>query len=157
MLLTDNNSSRKGGSNVSDREQRLSLRKVAMRLPTYPPVLAIVVLAAPACAVAASGTGVQYQAGLAAVIVWLAALGWGFQAMLHHRLTAEDRLARLEAAVACERDAHAVQLRCTRQRILQLEAEWLRLDECLREGDLLHVAEHMRAVQAAIAVLQQSV
>jgi hypothetical protein len=127
-----------------------------MRFPTYPPVLAILVLAAPAGAVAASGTGVQYQAALAAVVIWLAALGWGFQAMLQHRLAAEDRLARMASDVACERDARATQLICTRRRILLLEAEWQRLEERLRDGDLFHVSESMRAVRAAITMLQQA-
>jgi hypothetical protein len=127
-----------------------------MRLPAYPPVLAIVVLAAPAGAVAASGTGLQYQAGLAAIIVWLAALGWGFQAMLHHRLAAEDRLARLESTVACERDARNAQRMCTRQQMLTLELEWMRLEACLREGDLQHVPDSMRAVTDAIALLQET-
>jgi hypothetical protein len=126
-----------------------------MRFPAYPPVLAILVLAAPAGAVAASGTGVQYQAGLAAVIVWLAGLGWGFQAMLQRRLAAEDRLARLESAVACERNARASHMMSARQRMLALEAEWSRLEASLRDGDLFHVSASMRAVREAITLLQQ--
>jgi hypothetical protein len=127
-----------------------------MRLPTYPPVMAILVLAAPAGAVAAAGAGIQYQAGLAAVIVWLAALGWGFQAMLHHRLAAEDRLARLESMVACERDVRTAQRICTRQQMVALELAWLRLEERLRDGDFQQVPDSMRAVQHAITLLQET-
>lgn len=127
-----------------------------MHLPVYPPVLAIVVLAAPAGAIAASSTGIGYQAGLAAVIVWLAALGWGFQAMLHHRLAAEDRLAQLESTVACERDARTAQRICTRQRMVTLELEWMRLEERLRDGDLQDVPDSVRAVQDALTRLQEA-
>lgn len=127
-----------------------------MRFPTCSPVLAILVLAAPAGAMAASGSGIAYHAGLAAVIVWLAGLGWGFHSLLHHRLAAEDRLARMESDIASERDTRATQLLCTRRRILLLETEWQRLEASLCDGDLFHVSEGMRAVRAAITVLQQS-
>jgi hypothetical protein len=126
-----------------------------MRLLRYHPVLAVLMLALPAGALAATAPAVPYPAGLAAVIVWLGGLGWGFQTMLHHRLAAEDRLARLESTIACERDAHVAREVCTRQRLVTLETEWAHLEACLREGDLRHVGDGMRAVQQAIALLQE--
>ena len=127
-----------------------------MRVPTCRPVLLILILAIPAGAVAASGPGIPHQVGIAAVVLWLVGLGWVFHAMLHQRLAAEDRLARLESVIAFERDARAAQLRCTRQRLVALEAEWRHLEECLRDGDIRQVPDSMRAVQHAITVLQQS-
>jgi hypothetical protein len=118
------------------------------------PVLFALCLLLPAGALGATPT-MSPQAGLAVVIVWLTGLGWGFHTMLHHRLAAEDRLARLESDVACERDALAARRHAIRQRLLLLEAEWLRLEVCLCDGDLHHVPESMRAMQAAIALLQQ--
>lgn len=126
-----------------------------MRFPSCHPVLAIVILAVPAGAVAATGPAISYPAGLAAVIVWLAGLGWGFQTMLHHRLAAEDRLARLESTVACERDAHVAQNACTQLRLQALDTAWGRLEACLRDGDLQQVGDNIRAVQRAIALLQE--
>jgi len=127
-----------------------------MQLLRYRSVVIMLILAAPAGAVAAAAPAISHQAGLAAVVLWLAALGWGFQTMLHHRLAAEDRLARLESDVAFERDARAAQLQTTRQRMLMLEVEWLRLDECLRDGNLQHVPDSMRAMQDAITLLQEA-
>lgn len=127
-----------------------------MRFRPYRPVLMTLILAAPAGALAASGGGMPHQAGIAAVVLWLTALGWGFHTMLHHRLAAEDRLAQLESDVAFERDARAAELRRVRQRMQALEAEWCHLEECLRDGDIRHVPESMRAVQDAITLLQQS-
>ena len=126
-----------------------------MRFPTCRSLAAVLTLVAPAGALAASGSGIAYHASAAAVLVWLVGLGWGFHTMLHHRLAAEDRLARLEADIKCERDAHAAAVRCTQQRLLALETEWLRLEECLRDGDLLHVQASMRAVHGAMRLLQQ--
>lgn len=125
-----------------------------MRLIPSRPVLTIVILALPAGAYAASGS-LPHQAGAAAVVLWLAALGWGFHAMLHHRLAAEDRLARLETDVVCERDARTAQVQCTQQRLIALDAEWRRLDAAVRAGDLPDVRNSMRAMHALIALLQQ--
>lgn len=129
--------------------------KAAMRT-LHRSILSVLVLAAPAGALAASGHGIAYQASAAAVMLWLIGLGWGFHAMLHHRLAAEDRLARLESDIAFERDARAAAARSTQQRLMALEAEWLRLEECLRDGDLHHVQASMRAVQGAILLLQET-
>jgi hypothetical protein len=120
----------------------------------FRPTLFVLSLVLP-CGALAATPAISPQAGAAAVIVWLAGLGWGFHAMLHHRLAAEDRLARLESDVACERDALAARHQAIRQRLLLLEAEWKRLELCLCDGDLGHIPESMRAVQAAIALLQQ--
>jgi hypothetical protein len=122
-------------------------------LPSRPALFTLCLLL-PAGALGAT-PAIPPQAGLAVVIVWLGGLGWGFHAMLHHRLAAEDRLARLESDIACERDALAARRHAIRQRLLLLEAEWLRLEACLCDGDLRHVPESMRAMQAAIALLQQ--
>ncbi len=119
------------------------------------PVALITIFAAPAGAVAASGAGMPHQASVAAVILWLAALGWGFHAMLHHRLAAEDRLARLESDVAFERDARAAQIDATRQGMMRLEAAWRRLETCLIDGDARHVPARMHAMETCIAQLQQ--
>jgi len=127
-----------------------------MRLLPYRSVVIMLLLALPAGAVAAATPAVSHQAGLAAVILWLAALGWGFQTMLHHRLAAEDRLARLESDVAFERDARAAQVAATRTRMLMLEAEWYRLEACLLDGDIRHVPDSMRAMQDAITLLQET-
>lgn len=75
--------------------------------------------------------------------------------MLHHRLAAEDRLARLETDVVCERDARTAQVQCMRQRLSGLEAEWRRLDAAVRAGDFADVRDSMRAMHAMIALLQQ--
>ena len=127
-----------------------------MRLLRYRSVLIILAMAAPAGAFAATSPTLSCQAGLAAVILWLAGLGWGFQTMLHHRLAAEDRLARLESDVACERDARAAQRTSTHLRMLALEAEWFRLEECLRDGDIRHVPDSVRAMQEAITLLYET-
>lgn len=127
-----------------------------MRLFACRPFLTMLILALPAGAYAASST-LPHQAGAAAVILWLAALGWAFQAMLHHRLAAEDRLARLESDVICARDAHTAQRQCTQEWLLLLEAEWRRMDAGLRAGDLVDVRDSMRAMHATIALLQQPV
>jgi hypothetical protein len=127
-----------------------------MRLPNVRPVVLITIFAAPAGAVAASGNGMPHQASVAAVILWLAALGWGFHAMLHHRLAAEDRLAQLETDVAFERDARAAQVDATRQVMERLETEWRRLETCLIEGDARHVPARMHAMDTCIAQLQHA-
>lgn len=119
------------------------------------PIIATAILAAPAIALAAAPQ-LQQHAGIAAVVLWLAGLGWGFHAMLHHRLAAEDRLARLESEIAFERDARAAQLRSTRLCMLTLDTEWQRLDECLRNGELEHVADGIRAVEGAIMLLHET-
>jgi hypothetical protein len=128
--------------------------ETAMPILHFRPALFALCLVLPAGALAAT-PAMSPLAGAAAVIVWLAGLGWGFHAMLHHRLAAEDRLARLESDVACERDTLAARHQMIRQRLLVLEAEWHRLELCLCDGDLGHVPENMRAMQAAIALLQQ--
>lgn len=125
-----------------------------MRFQRHRFALLLLSLTLPAGALADT-PAIPAQAGLAAVIVWLAGLGWGFQVMLQHRLAAEDRLARLKSEVACERDAHAAHRQAARQKMLMLEAEWLRLEACLCDGDMRHVPESMRAMHAAIALLQQ--
>jgi len=125
-----------------------------MRILHFRATLFALCLALPAGTFAAT-PAIPPQAGVAAVIVWLAGLGWGFHAMLHHRLAAEDRLAQLESDVACERDARAAERIAIRERILLLEAEWLRLEACLCNGDIRQVPENMRAMHTAIAVLQQ--
>lgn len=133
-------------------------RKIAMHLKPHPallPIMVVVVLAVPAAALATLPNLPQH-AGIAAVIVWLAGLGWGFHALLHRRLAAEDRLARLEAEVVCERDARAAQLRCTRLCMLALDTEWQRLDECLRNGRIEQVSDGMRAVESAIMQLHET-
>ena len=127
-----------------------------MRLPNVRPAVLITIFAAPAGAVAASGNGMPLQASVAAVILWLAGLGWGFHAMLHHRLAAEDRLAQLETDVAFERDARAAQIDATRQGMVRLETEWRRLETCLIDGDARHVPAHMHALDACIAQLQHA-
>lgn len=126
----------------------------AARLPLIP-ILTTAIVVAPAVMLAAL-PNLGPQAGIAAVVVWLAGLGWGFQTMLHHRLAAEDRLARLEAEIAFERDARAAQLRSTRLCMLTLDTEWQRLDECLRNGELEHVIDGMRAVEGAILLLHET-
>jgi hypothetical protein len=133
-------------------------RKIAMPAKNHRallPIMTLAILAAPAAALSAA-PDFQQQAGIAAVVLWLAGLGWGFHTMLHHRLAAEDRLARLEAEVVFERDARAAQLRCTRLCMLTLDTEWQRLDECLRNGRLDHVADGMRAVEGAILQLHET-
>lgn len=125
-----------------------------MRLLNVRPLLLITIVAAPAGAVAASGTSMPHQASVAAVILWLAALGWGFHAMLHHRLAAEDRLARLETDVVFERDARAAQIDATRQGVARLEAAWLRLETCLTDGNAREVPACMHALETCIAQLQ---
>jgi hypothetical protein len=125
-----------------------------MRRLNVRPMLLITIFAAPAGAVAASGNGMPHQASVAAVILWLAALGWGFHAMLHHRLAAEDRLAQLETDVVFERDARAAQIDATRQGMDRLETEWRRLEACLVDGDTRHVPACMHAVETCIAQLQ---
>lgn len=127
-----------------------------MRLLIYRSVFMMLIVAAPAGAVAASGASIPHQASIAAVVLWLAGLGWGFHAMLHHRLAAEDRLAQLETDVVFERDARAAQVSSTRQRMLLLEDAWRRLEACLAAGDVQHVPARMHAVQACIAQLQQT-
>ena len=125
-----------------------------MRPHRHRSALLLLFLALPTGALAGT-PAIPAQAGLAAVIVWLAGLGWGFQVMLQRRLAAEDRMARLESEVACERDAQAAHRHAARQRMLMLEAEWLRLEACLCDGDMRHVPDSMRAMHAAIALLQQ--
>jgi len=125
-----------------------------MRPHRHRSALLLLFLALPTGALAGT-PAIPAQAGLAAVIVWLAGLGWGFQVMLQRRLAAEDRLARLESEVACERDAQAAERHTTRQKMLMLEAEWLRLEACLCDGDMHGVPDSMRAMHAAIALLQQ--
>ncbi|WP_332878530.1 hypothetical protein [Massilia sp. S19_KUP03_FR1] len=127
-----------------------------MRLLNYRPVILMFILAAPAGAVAAAPPGIAHPASVAAVLLWLAGLGWGFHAMLRHRLAAEDRLAQLETDVVFERDARAAQISATRQGMQLLADEWQRLEACLTEGDVRHVTLHMHAVHACIAQLQQS-
>lgn len=127
-----------------------------MRPSIYRPVFAIVLLAVPAGALAVAPAGVAQHAGVAAVTLWLAALGWGFHAMLHHRLAAEDRLAQLESAVALERDAHHVTRCTTQQRMLALDAAWRELEASLCAGDGGGVPERMHALQAAIGLLHEA-
>ena len=127
-----------------------------MRLLTYRPVMSILILAAPAGAVAAASPAIPPQASIAAVILWLAGLGWGFHAMLRHRLAAEDRLAQLETDVVFERDARAAQVSAMRQGVQRLDAEWQRLEACLVDGDVQLVPVRMHAMQACIAQLQQA-
>lgn len=126
-----------------------------MRLLVYRPVVIIMLVAMPAGAVATSMPGMTQHASVAAVVLWLAGLGWGFHAMLHHRLAAEDRLAQLESAVALERDAHRCLRDNTRQRMAALASEWVRLQSCLCEGDRRDVPACMHALQEAIVQLQE--
>jgi hypothetical protein len=126
-----------------------------MHLLTYRPVLLMLALAAPAGAVAAAPPAIPHQASVAAVVLWLAGLGWGFHAMLRHRLAAEDRLAELEADIVFERDARATQRSATRRSMQQLAAEWQCLEACVADGDSEQVRVRMHAVQACIAQLQQ--
>jgi hypothetical protein len=113
-------------------------------------------LAIPAGAVATSLPGIAQHASVAAVVLWLTGLGWGFHAMLHHRLAAEDRLAQLETRVALERDAHQALVHTTRERALVLAAEWTRLQACLCADDRRNIPERMHALQAAIVLLQDA-
>ena len=124
-----------------------------MRPSPYRPAIVIMLLAVPAGAVATSLPALAQHASVAAVVLWLAGLGWGFHAMLHHRLAAEDRLALLETTVALERNAHQSLRYHTRQRMAALEAEWGRLQVCLCAGNRGDVPECMHAVQAAIVSL----
>jgi hypothetical protein len=119
------------------------------------PVITTVMIAAPVLALAIQ-PDIGQHAGIAAVVLWLAGLGWGFHTMLYHQLAAEDRLARLETEIAGERDARAAQLRSTRLCMLTLDVEWQRLDECLRNGELEHVADGIRAVEGAISLLHET-
>ena len=127
-----------------------------MHLLTYRPVLLMLAMAAPAGAVAAASSAIPNQASVAAVVLWLAGLGWGFHAMLRHRLAAEDRLAQLESDVGFERDARAAQISATRRSMQQLAAEWQCLEACLVDGDSEQVRVRMHAVRACIAQLQQA-
>ena len=136
------------------REPAMPFMRSTARLPILP-ILTTAMVAAPAFALAAA-PHIGQHAGIAAVVLWLAGLGWGFHTMLHHRLAAEDRLARLESEIAFERDARAAQLRNTRLCMLTLDTEWQRLDECLRNGDVEHVADGMRAVEGAILLLHDT-
>lgn len=113
-------------------------------------------LAIPAGAVATSLPGIAQHASVAAVVLWLTGLGWGFHAMLHHRLAAEDRLAQLETKVALERDANEALINATRERAVVIAAEWSRLQACLCNGDRSNVPERMHALQAAIVLLQDA-
>lgn len=126
-----------------------------MHLLTYRPVLLMLALAAPAGAVAAAPPTIPHQASVAAIVLWLAGLGWGFHAMLRHRLAAEDRLAELETDIVFERDARAAQRSATRRSMQQLEAEWQCLEACLADGDSEQVRGRMHAVRSCIAQLQQ--
>jgi hypothetical protein len=127
-----------------------------MRLSECRPVVLIMMLAIPAGAVATSLPGIAQHASVAAVVLWLTGLGWGFHAMLHHRLAAEDRLAQLETKVALERDAHEALINVTRERALVIAAEWSRLQACLCNGERNNVPERMHALQAAIVMLQEA-
>lgn len=113
-------------------------------------------LAAPPGALAAARPGMPQQASIAALLLWLAGLGWGFHAMLRHRLAAEDRLAQLETDIAFERDARAAQVSATRQQMQDLTAAWQRLQVCLEQRDTRQLALSIGAVQACIAQLQQA-
>jgi len=126
-----------------------------MRLIACRPAILIMLVALPAGAVATSVPGMTQQASLAAVVLWLAGLGWGFHAMLHHRLAAEDRLAQLELTIALERQAHQSLRHETRQRLAALEAEWTRLQVCLVDGERGRVPERMHALQEAIVQLRE--
>jgi hypothetical protein len=137
-------------------ENNLCHRENAMRLLSVQPAVLITLFAAPTGAVAAFGNSIPHLASIAAVILWLAALGWGFHAMLHHRLAAEDRLAQLETNIVFERDARAAQVDATRQGLLRLESAWLRLEACLVDGDTRHVPACMHAMENCIAQLQHA-
>jgi len=128
-----------------------------MRFTDCRPIVLIMMLAIPAGAVATSLPGIAQHASLAAVVLWLGGLGWGFHAMLHHRLAAEDRLALLETKVALERDTHQALVVKTRERAQVAAVEWSRLQACLCDGHHAHVPERMHALQAAIVVLQEAV
>lgn len=119
-------------------------------------LMLMLIPAAPAGALAAAGAGMPQQASIAALILWLAGLGWGFHAMLRHRLAAEDRLAQLETDIAFERDARAAQVSATRQQMQDLTAAWQRLQVCLEHRDTRQLALSIGAVQACIAQLQQA-
>lgn len=127
-----------------------------MRLSACRPVLTVLILALPAGLVVTATPAIAQHACVAAVVIWLAALGWGFHAMLHHRLAAEDRLAELESAMAMERDAYQAARVSARHRAVALEAEWQRLAACLTADDRHHVPERMHAVEAAIVSLHET-
>lgn len=126
-----------------------------MRLVQIRPMIVALACALPAGAYAASLPGVSQSAGVAAAALWLGGLGWGFYSMLHHRLEAEDRLARLESDIAIERDAHAAQIACMEQRLALLIAEWRRFEDCLADGDRSEISRQITTLQQAIALLQQ--
>ena len=141
-----------------DEKQPFTVRKHSMsahRNDVLVPLATTVILAAPALLLSA-GVPLGPPSAIAAVVLWLAALGWGFHAMLQRRLAAEDRLARLESEVACERDARTAQLRTTRLCLLTLDTAWQHLDDSLRNGDIAHVAEGMRRVEDALLQLHET-